>query len=214
MFKKVKQQIDQLPKWGVAKVTKQDAVVVYAVALKERRDVIYDVKLTMAGPMLQGVNCRCLKMETEEIPCTHIFSVLKFLGLISVPSCCISRRWTMLAKPAFESKRKANMHDWSERMDRYHNLRNRSNLFLFNAASSPEKSQKVLDFLESLTPDVGEDNSENKAASFGPLPAYFSGADQTFTGKVLDPKKIIPKGGPSKNNKRWKPMHETWKTNK
>jgi zinc finger SWIM domain-containing protein 3 len=214
MFKKVKQQIDQLPKWGVAKVTKQDAVVVYAVALKERRDAIYDVKLTMAGPMLQGVNCRCLKMETEEIPCTHIFSVLKFLGLISVPSCCISRRWTMLAKPAFESERKANMHDWSERMDRYHNLRNRSNLFLFNAASSPEKSQKVLDFLESLTPDVGEDNSENKAASFGPLPAYFSGADQTFTGKVLDPKKIIPKGGPSKNNKRWKPMHETWKTNK
>lgn len=214
MFKKVKQQIDQLPKWGVAKVTKQDAVVVYAVALKERRDVIYDVKLTMAGPMLQGVNCRCLKMETEEIPCTHIFSVLKFLGLISVPSCCISRRWTMLAKPAFGSERKANMHDWSERMDRYHNLRNRSNLFLFNAASSPEKSQKVLDFLESLTPDVGEDNSENKAASFGPLPAYFSGADQTFMGKVLDPKKKIPKGGPSKNNKRWKPMHETWKTNK
>ncbi|KAM0892909.1 hypothetical protein ACQ4PT_025458 [Festuca glaucescens] len=145
MFKKVKQQIDQLPKWGVAKVTKKDAVVVYVVAPKERRDVIYDVKLTMAGPMVQGVNCRCLKMETEEIPCTHIFSVLKFLGLISVPRCCISRRWTMLAKPAFESERKANMHDWSEWMDRYHNLRNRSNLFLFNAASSPEKSQKVMD---------------------------------------------------------------------
>ncbi|KAM0873982.1 hypothetical protein ACQ4PT_037721 [Festuca glaucescens] len=214
MFKKVKHQIDQMPKWEVAKVTKQDTVVVYAVALKERRDVMYDVKLTMASPMVQGVNCRCLKMETEEIPCTHIFSVLKFLGLISVPRCCISRRWTMLAKPAFESERKANMHDWSEWMDRYHNLCNMSNLFLFNAASSPEKSQKVLDFLKSLMPDVGEDNRENEAASFGPLTAYFSGADQTFTGKVLDPKTIIPKGGPSKNNKRWKPLHETWKPNK
>jgi hypothetical protein len=150
----------------------------YVVALKERWDVIYDVKLTMAGPMVQGVYCRCLKMEIEEIRCTHIFSVLKFLGLISVPRCCISR-WKMLAKPTFESETKANMHDWTERMDRYHNLRKRSNLFLFSVASSPEKSKKVLDFLESLTPDIGEDNNENEATSFGPLPAYFSGVDQT-----------------------------------
>jgi zinc finger SWIM domain-containing protein 3 len=148
MFKRVKHHIVQLPKWEVANVTKQDTSVVYSVALKERRDVTYDVKLIMAGPLLQSVNCRCLKMETEEIPCTHIFSVLKYLGLISIPSCCISRRWTMLAKPAFESERNANMHDWSERMDRYHELRNMSNLFLFKASSCPESRwSKFLDFL-------------------------------------------------------------------
>jgi hypothetical protein len=64
-------------------------------------------------------------------------------------------------------------------MDHYHNLRKRSNLFLFSVTSSPEKSKMVLDFLESLTPDIGEDNNENEATSFGPLPAYFSGVDQT-----------------------------------
>jgi hypothetical protein len=150
-------------------------------------------------------------METEEIPCTHIFSVLKYLGLISIPSCCISRRWTMLAKPAFESERNANMHDWSEWMDRYHELRNMSNLFLFKASSSPDMSPKVIDSLTSITADGGEDNGENEAAALGPFPAYFSGSNQSCTEKVLDPKKIIPKGGPSKNNKRWKPLHETWK---
>jgi hypothetical protein len=39
----------------------------YVVALKERWDVIYDVKLTMAGPMIRGVNCCCLKIEKKGI---------------------------------------------------------------------------------------------------------------------------------------------------
>uniref|UniRef100_A0ACD5UMN4 Uncharacterized protein n=1 Tax=Avena sativa TaxID=4498 RepID=A0ACD5UMN4_AVESA len=130
MFKKVKHHIVQLPKWEVANVIRQDTSVLYSVALKERRDVMYDVKLIMAGPLLQGVNCLCLKMETKEIPCSHIFSVLKYLGLDSIPSCCIPSRWTMLAKPAFESEMSTNMHDWSERMDRYHEIRNESNLLL------------------------------------------------------------------------------------
>lgn len=215
MFKLVKHQIVQLPKWEVANVTKLDASVVYAVALKERRDVVYNVTLFMAGPKLESVKCRCRKMESEEIPCSHIFSVLKYLGLVSIPSICISRRWTMLAKPAFESERNANMHDWSERMERYHELRNISNLYLFKASSNIDISEKVIDFLKTITADVGGGNEEkNEAATLGPFPAYFSASNQTCTGNVLDPKKIIPKGGQPKNNKRWKSMNELWNVNK
>uniref|UniRef100_A0A8I6Y6R8 Protein FAR1-RELATED SEQUENCE n=1 Tax=Hordeum vulgare subsp. vulgare TaxID=112509 RepID=A0A8I6Y6R8_HORVV len=80
MFKKVKQQIEQLSKWEVAEVTKNDDVVLYTVARKESRHVTYDVRFDMAGPLLQSVNCHCLKMYSEEIPCAHTFSVLKFIN--------------------------------------------------------------------------------------------------------------------------------------
>ena len=66
----------------------------------------------------------------------------------------------MLAKPAFKLERNANMHDWSERMERYHDPRNRSNLYLFKASSSTEISAKVIDFLESITADGGKDDGK------------------------------------------------------
>ncbi|KAE8809675.1 protein FAR1-RELATED SEQUENCE 5-like [Hordeum vulgare] len=50
MFKKVKQQIEQLLKWEVAEVTKNDDVVLYTVARKESRHVTYDVSSLAHGP--------------------------------------------------------------------------------------------------------------------------------------------------------------------
>ncbi|KAE8782466.1 polyadenylate-binding protein 2-like [Hordeum vulgare] len=109
MFKKVKQQIEQLSKWEVAEVTKNDDVVLYTVARKESRHVTYDVR------------------------------------------CCVSTRWTMVGKSAFDSERNGNVHDWSEQMDRYHELRNICSMYLFKASNSPEMSQKVVAFLKVIT---------------------------------------------------------------
>jgi zinc finger SWIM domain-containing protein 3 len=58
-----------------------------------------------------------------------------------------------------------------------------------------------------------QDGSTREETSFGPLPAHFSATNQPCVPcvtKVLDLVKIVPKGAPRSNNKRWKASHEFW----
>lgn len=202
-----------LSKWQAEEeMDAEDSFVRFAVTRKERMHVRFEVRCVYAGSKLESVNCQCRKMECEDIPCVHIFAVLKYLGLDTIPSCCIARRWTMKAKLAFDSDRSASTQQWSERIDRYHNLRNRGTVAFFNALKCEMQSERVMAFLDSLTDQEGENDENTNMASFGPLPAYFSAARQTFNTKVLDPKPITPKGVPSKD--RLKPFQETLKRKK
>lgn len=108
----------RLSKWQVEEVSKEDSLTRFAVVHKERRQVRFDVRCVYVGSVIESVHCQCRKMESEDIPCTHIFAILKCLGLDTIPSCCVAKRWTMKAKPAFDSDRSASTQQWSERMDR------------------------------------------------------------------------------------------------
>lgn len=44
------------------------------------------------------LDCTCLLFETDGYPCCHIFSVMKFLNMISIPNSLIMSRWTINAK--------------------------------------------------------------------------------------------------------------------
>ena len=74
------------------------------------------------------------------------------------------------------------------------------------------QSDRLMAILKSIIDDEGGKDENPNTASFGPLLPYFSGAHQTWTTKVLDPKTIIPKGGLSKD--RLKPFEETLKRKK
>lgn len=58
-----------------------------------------DVPYTVRFWKLDGhLDCTCLLFETDGYPCCHIFSVMKFLNLMSIPNSLIMRRWTINAK--------------------------------------------------------------------------------------------------------------------
>lgn len=213
IFKIVKEEIVRLSNWQAhEEVNAEDSLVRFTVTRKERMHLRFEVRCVYAGSTLESVNCQCRKMECEDIPCVHIFAVLKSLGLDTIPSCCVAKRWTMKAKLAFDSDRSASTQQWSERMDRFHDLRNKGTVAFFNASRCEMLSERVNAFLDSLTDQQGEHNENTNMASLGPLPAYFSAARQTWNTKVLDPKPIIPKGAPPKD--RLKPFHETLKQKK
>jgi hypothetical protein len=76
--------------------------------------------------------------------------------------------------------------------------------FYSKASMSTEESQRVIEFFQSILHDdaendeAGENGETMEARTFGPLPAYFSSSNKAFTGKVLDPILIKPRGAPCK----------------
>jgi hypothetical protein len=72
----------------------------------------YDVTCVLQKGLVESVNCHSRNMEHEEIPCTHVFCVLKYVGMRDMTRCCVAVRWTMQAKCGFEPKRNASRHVW------------------------------------------------------------------------------------------------------
>jgi hypothetical protein len=113
----------------------------------------------------------------------------------------------MQAKAAFVSERNANTHVWSAEMGRYRDLRNKASAALFKASKSTERSQQVMDFLQTIFDEPVENDDNTEETTFGPIPSHYSASSRASGERVLDPKVIVPKGAPSK--KRMKPFHET-----
>uniref|UniRef100_A0ACD5U6Y7 Uncharacterized protein n=1 Tax=Avena sativa TaxID=4498 RepID=A0ACD5U6Y7_AVESA len=153
--------------------------------------------------------CGCRKMECEAIPCAHIFAVLNLLAVQTIPLCCVSKRRTMGAKAAFVSERNANTHVWSEEMGRYRNLRNKASAALFKASKKTERSQRVLDFLQTILDEPDDTDENTEETTFGPIPSHYSASTRPSRERVIDPKVIVPKGAPSK--KRMKSFQETFR---
>jgi hypothetical protein len=113
----------------------------------------------------------------------------------------------MQAKAAFVSERNANTHVWSAEMGRYRDLRNKASAALFKASKSTERSQQVMDFLQTILDEPVENDDNTEETTFGHIPSHYSASSRASGERVLDPKVIVPKGAPSK--KRMKPFHET-----
>ncbi|KAF2940320.1 hypothetical protein DAI22_03g263500 [Oryza sativa Japonica Group] len=177
MFKKIRAQIRLIAGLEVISGTNQDGSSLYVVGLKDDNEVWDEVRVTFKGQALKGVECHCRKMECEDIPCSHIFVVLKFLGFDTIPHFCVVDRWTMGAKATFRSDRNTDPNVWSEHMVRYCSLRNLGNDAFFEAARNPEQTEKVMDFLKGFL-DKGSSSHENiVAGDFGPMPTHFSSSN-------------------------------------
>lgn len=211
MFKKVRECIWKSSSWEIGDVIEEDGLFSYKVTLKEHGHR-FIVQFVFDGSVVDGANCDCQKMKREDIPCAHIFAIWKHHRLDTIPRCLVITRWTMRAKAAFVSERNANTHVWSEPIERYRELRNMASTALFKASKNSEISRHVKDFLQSIVGGPIDADGETEPTTFGPLPAYFSGYSQFSREKILDPKKIFPKGAPCKE--RLKPFNEKYrKTN-
>lgn len=196
--------------WEIGEITQEDESLVRFVVSSDYGE--HDVTCVFQESSLESVNCHCRKMEREEIPCAHVFRVLKHFGMRDMARCCVAVRWTMQAKYGLEPERNSSRHVWSEQMDRFRELRNMANTYLYKASWSTVQSLRVIELFKSIPLDDAdndeddEDGENTVSRTFGPLPAYFSSSNQAFTGKILDPIPIKPKGAPCK--KRPKPFHE------
>ncbi|KAF2932881.1 hypothetical protein DAI22_04g033500 [Oryza sativa Japonica Group] len=197
VFKNVRAQIRLIAGLEVISGTNQDGSSLYVVGLKDDNEA------------LEGVECHCRKMECEDIPCSDIFVVLKFLGFDTIPRCCVVDRWTMGAKAAFRSDRNTDPNVWSKHMVRFRSLRNLGSDAFFEAARNPEQTEKAMDFLKGIL-DKGSSSHENiVAGDFGPMPTHFLSNNQPLEKRVSDPDEIRAKGAPSK---RRRPFRETLHT--
>lgn len=64
--------------------------------------------------MLMDARCCCKLLESEFIPCAHIFTILRSIEAEFIPQCIIKVRWTMRAKNAFFPEKLVSTHVWSE----------------------------------------------------------------------------------------------------
>lgn len=208
IFREVRAEIRKICKWVILEVRQLDEARRYSIASKYDHKVHGEVSCSFDGALLTGVKCYCQMMDSKEIPCSHIFTVLKYLRNDIIPQCCVAVRWTLQAKAAFPSVRTANVHEWSEQMDQYCLLRNIANEALVKASLSFERSQQVIDFFENFMREGAENEGSVNETTLGPLPAHFSASNQPSGERVLDPHKIVPKGRiPSK---RLKPCRESY----
>uniref|UniRef100_A0A0A9G6T5 Protein FAR1-RELATED SEQUENCE n=1 Tax=Arundo donax TaxID=35708 RepID=A0A0A9G6T5_ARUDO len=166
------------------------------------------VTCTFEGSFVVNARCSCRMLECEAIPCAHIFTVLRSLHVDTIPACCVMDRWTMQVTSAFPTERVTSTHVWSEQMYRFRGLRNKGNHALFKAFMSAKETKRVMEFFDDILDEDVKDIENTEATSFGPLPAYFSGANVASTSRVLNPKKIISKGAPP-TNKRLRRFHES-----
>ena len=77
MFKMVQNNIQYADKLRVAKVESAAGMSLYAICRKVTGNVRFHVTCSFFESKLVSAICGCKKMETEEIPCRHIFCVLK-----------------------------------------------------------------------------------------------------------------------------------------
>jgi len=211
IFRRVMTHIRKGYNWSVREVVFDNGALRYEVALQSNSQRFFHVACTF-GSSLADARCHCRKMEREGIPCAHIFCILKYLRIASIPPCCVSLRWIMNAKSAFPTEMRMNTHVWTEQMDRFHALRNKGNQALFKVSRSQRDTDRVMKLLDDILKEDVDENGTEEETSFGPLPAHFLSANQSSGTKVLDPAKIVTRGAP-RSNKRWKASHEFWTTN-
>jgi hypothetical protein len=66
--------------------------------------------------LITDARCRCHMLESQLIPCAHIFTVLMNIKAESIPPCCVIQQWTLRAKHAFPPERLVSTPIWSEEM--------------------------------------------------------------------------------------------------
>jgi hypothetical protein len=159
------------------------------------------------GSLITDARCRCCILESQLIPCAHIFTVLRNSIVNNIPSFCVTERWTMRVKGAFPPEGVVSTHVWSEEMQHFHDLHNKGNLALFKASRSVKCMDRVMQFLDEVLAKEGYEDQSTFGAFVGPLPTHFSCANCEYSNDVLNPNKIIAKVAPP-TNKRLKRFYE------
>jgi hypothetical protein len=209
IFVRIREQIRGIAKWEVSGVVwNKDHRIRYELSSLgegEQRQVY--VSCRVEHSLITDARCKCRMLESQLIPCAHIFTVLRNIRTESIPPCCVMQRWTVRATNAFPPERLVSMHVCTEEMQHFRNLSNKANDALFKASRSVECSDRVMQLFDELLAEDGYENHSTSDTFVGPLPPHYSGANSESLNDVLNPNKIIAKGAPPRN-KRLKRFHD------
>ena len=175
----------------------------YIVGREDKRDREYHVEceICVDEGNLKGISCSCLKLQSLGTPCSHIFFVLGYRKERELPSCCVLKRWTRGAKSAFPPIRKSTMYDYSDSLQRYHELRNISHTASFVASCSPEAYERLKRVLHEEATMILPNGGENEDKRYGPVLPQCMDVDSAESRNVLDPMHVPGRGAPKKKLK-------------
>lgn len=170
---------------------------------KGDKQFFVECEICVLEDQLKEISCSCLKLQSLGTPCSHIFFVLGLRGESKLPDCCVLERWTMVAKRGFPPTRKSTMYDYSDSVQRYHELHNISQMTSFAASQSLEAYERLKRVLEEeaamIVPNRGEGEGGRKR--FGPVLTQGGLDDYAESCNVRDPIRVPGRGAPKKKMK-------------
>jgi zinc finger SWIM domain-containing protein 3 len=102
------------------------------------------------------------------------------------------------AKNAFAPIRKSTMYDYSDSLQRYHELRNISHTTSFVASRSPEAYERLKHVLHEEAAVILPNGGENGDNKYGPVLPQDLDVDSAEYRNVLDPMHVPGRGAPKK----------------
>ncbi|CAD6333783.1 unnamed protein product [Miscanthus lutarioriparius] len=105
------------------------------------------------------------------------------------------------AKSAFPPIRKSTMYDYSDSLQRYHELRNISHTASFLASRSPEAYERLKRVLHEEAAMILPNGGENGNKRYGPVLPQCMDVDSAESRNVLDPMHVPGRGAPKKKLK-------------
>ncbi|CAN6348504.1 unnamed protein product, partial [Urochloa humidicola] len=178
-------------------------IIEYKVGRVDKGDKQYLVKceICVVEDKLKEISCSCLKLQSLGTPCSHIFFVLGHRGESKLPDCCVLERWTMGAKRGFPPTRKSTMYDYSDSVQRYHELHNISQTTSFAASQSLEAYEWLKRVLEEEAAMIPPNRGDGGGKKFGPVLPQALEDDYVQSCNVLEPVRVPGRGAPKKKLK-------------
>jgi hypothetical protein len=172
------------------------SILVYEVAWFSKQTRVRKVEISITNGE-EYFLCDCRLLESMQIPCRHIFSVLMHRQRTDIPKSCIFQRWTKQAKFGLFSNRHRNLLVGAVEDIRYRDLvRLGSHIFL-QASKNKDMYNKTKQCLEELIGQLGMD----KRNFLRDVLVVQSEVKNEAKYSVLDPQKVISKGTPKRRLK-------------
>ncbi|KAJ3708459.1 hypothetical protein LUZ61_012164 [Rhynchospora tenuis] len=195
IFKLVRAEIKMAAGLVVSETISSGMPLRYIVARIEKAESQYIVHCSILEDNVEKLSCSCTKLETEKLPCSHIFAVLIHMKATCIPRCCISDRWTKHVKSGFPSVRKGGAFKVSSYLLRYHELNKIARLIHSEVAKSPEGYSRKM---KSLKEELQRYEDNHKHAEKCKVKQEFQDGVQASV-RIGNPKPVVTKGAPKKN---------------
>ncbi|XP_027171783.1 protein FAR1-RELATED SEQUENCE 5-like [Coffea eugenioides] len=135
IFFKIRDEIYAEASLRLVSVVDQDKVKLYTFTEYLHRICSWQVELDKSE---RTIICSCKKLESDGIPCSHAFAVMKAEDMDEIPKSCILFRWTQQAKPAEKNIYSIQLEDSAIQAARFGALCALSNQMCFYAVKTQQ----------------------------------------------------------------------------
>ena len=146
-------------------------------------------------PEMQALKCSCMMFESVAIPCAHMVVATKVEHLEEIPSSCILKRWTKVAKCHLQS---AEVENYMTRIVRYRSLASMCNKLAYYGSHTYTNFMRAKSEIGRLTMMMEENaNIDKKGKNIA--------TDDGVTSSIIRyPHIVKTKGNPRKDESKIK----------